>query len=287
MSSIFRDEKNIRFSFLSCPKCGSLKPKKSFSGKQLKLAKGIPLTSENEKHYVSYCPDCNYSRIIGDDEWYSVTKKEKARLDDALKDNPDDPAELMKIHSDYINYDFQSDAKHLAKTMENRFPENKTVMMYLADCYNFNNEMSKAEAVLEIAYSHNKTDNNIRSQLANIYLKKGLLKKAESLMIDMGKIYPFTRTKDLHELAKLYFEQEDNSRAYYIFKLIAEEKKDYVFTNTEFRGDVKRLEKRLQNKSSILPKRNFNIKPLVVSLTVIALIIIGLVLSNFYLINNH
>ncbi len=255
IGTMYYGKRNLMKEQAYCEKCNQYLELNSYQTRTWFVFVFIPLIPLGKKQIINYCPSCTYHRVMPFKKWEQLKAESIQAGMSQMKENEKDPDACLNMHSTLDAFGSREEAKSLADIMENRFPDNFDIQMYLGTFYERIQENLPSDTCFARALEINPEDSSAKRAVGIGAVNMGDLQRGRELILSMEES---AQTADvIYTLAKGYQDQEKHKEALEIFQILIERFPSLAQTDKDLRKLIQQSEKFAGQSESILPTKRF------------------------------
>jgi len=287
-------EKNLESHVATCPHCNRQATLKSYDTRLWFVIVYVPIIPLARKRIVDDCSSCRKHFAIDADKWDQIRKKEISGSEEKFREDPT-PENAIKVHQQMMTFRQFAQAAVFRNDATGYFPENAKLQAFFGDSLTFFGRLKEAEPFYQRAYTLQPDLPEARIGLADAHIRAGRLDQARPLLDFLekpgaGKIHSL---EVVERLVLALQKSKRHEEALVLCKILKTEFPK-ITDHPGFRKYVKRSEKALHQRESLLPPLPFGWKrffgssaqPTTRNLLIVGLVaacvILGFVFSNEY-----
>ena len=294
-------KKNVQTRPGKCRSCGRDAQLQSYDTRLWFVILFIPIIPLGRKRILDYCPHCRRHYVSDLEKWETARQLEVSGAMEQFRSNPT-PEGAIAAHQQMLGFHQITEAAEFKKTMLAQFPDSAKILAYLGAAHGHLGEHAEALNYYNRALALRPDLPEARIGAAREHIRNGRLDDARKLLDFLEKpgAAQLYSLEPLETLGRAYQSAGRHQEALDLFgKLI--EALPKVAEHAGFRKLVKKSEKALGRDATVLPKQKFSFKRLfqnagqtagrpfvnaraLLALGIIlALVILGFVVSNEYI----
>lgn len=247
-------KKNFELRAGMCQKCNKLNYLKSYEADLYVVLLYIPIVPLGSKIILDHCANCSNHKIMPLEEWSRL--KGAADLKGSEVENkitPDDPKTAIEKLENFYVMGQRLEAIEMTANMKIKFANNAEAQIYLGGYYESLGNIEEADACFERALSVEPDNKEARRAVAIGCIHKNDLKRAQSLLSFMECKCPEQDPDTLFVLASALQKNGNYREAYSYYQIVARDFPQFAREDKEFKRNVRKTEKILDEDYSILP----------------------------------
>jgi tetratricopeptide (TPR) repeat protein len=241
----------------------------------------IPLIPLGKKHILNYCPKCTRHRVTSLAEWEKIKNQNLSDAMAGVAANPQDPKAAIKAHSALIAFGHAAEADKLSAMMAERFANDAPTQAYLGSMMQYLGKFEQAIPYYERALSLDPELAEAKVAVALNLIQKDRLDDAHKLLRFLEAPGVAEYSGALFALATGYQRAGRHADALVIFNLLLE-RFPKLSQDKKFRQAFKQSQE-ASGAPSTLPPRKVNWGPLVGWGGAIAIVLLAILGSNYYI----
>jgi tetratricopeptide (TPR) repeat protein len=265
-----------------CAHCGHNIPLSSYDTRLWFVILFIPVVPLGRKRILDQCPRCTRHRVLPLAEWDRVKGENIAEQTALMKARPDDPVVAMKLHAALEAFGQTAEASQLADLLKERFRDSAPVQSYLGSSLVRQGRSREASACFQRALELDPNQLEAKIQIGLERAGQGNLEEARGLLQFLEAPDNRDGMGALYSLGLAYQRANRHREALELFALVGE-RLPALAQDKGFRKAVKQSEAALGQKESHLPPRRRNWKPVLLIGGTSAVVLAGLLISNYYM----
>ena len=241
-----------------CPHCHRTVQLTSYDTRLWFVVVFIPIIPLGRKRIVDKCPSCSRHYAIDADKWETAKQLEVSGAEEKFRISPT-PENAIAVHQQLVNFHQLEEAAAFREHAGKLLPESAMLQAYFGDSLTHFGQLDEATPFYARALALRSDLPQARSGVADSHIRAGRLDEAHQLLDFLekpgaGQLYPLS---PLENLALAYQKAGRHEDALALFARLQEELPK-ISAIKAFRAMVKKSEKAIGRKTTILPKAKFD-----------------------------
>jgi tetratricopeptide (TPR) repeat protein len=240
-----------------CPFCGRGVELLSYDTRLWFVVLFLPVIPLGRKRIIDYCPSCRRHYVVAADKWETAKQLEISGALEKFRSNPT-PEAAIEAHQQLLTFHQSAQAAEFRQMMGEKFADNAKLQSYLGDALAHLGRLDEATPFYSRAHALRPDLPAARVGLARGHIRANRHDEARQLLDFMEKpgAAQLYSLEPLEVLANAYQQAGRHAEALELFgKLL--EAVPAVGQHKAFRVKVKKSEKALGRRDSVLPKLKF------------------------------
>ena len=246
----------------------------------------IPVIPLGKKRILGECSHCRQHRSMRLSDWEDSVEAAVTECMLNMKNNPDDVNAAIELHQTFHQSGKEKEAAEIARLIKERFPRDFEAHFYLTTWYEIIGRPDEVRKSMQRAYELAPDNPLAKRGMAVVHIQQGELEKAEKLVDEIDRDSEHYDSGVLFLLAQAYQGQGKHDKAHAIFEKLNQTDPGFA-KNRDFSKAVRRSEKTLGKRDSIVRPTPFYQQPWLIAVAILLLLVGGVTAYSFFLGGNR